>query len=285
MKREINMRTLNLDILFGWSYGKEKLKNDEYDVYKGSYYNNPQYDVPTEDPELITKYPEVCLPNIWPKDDFPSLEPAFKSLGNLICEVGYLVTRSCDRCAKMKFKENYEDGILERTLRESRSGKARLLYYYPILSQEERSIDSWCGWHNDHGLITGLAPAYYQYVDDNSDEEIRCPDPYAGLYVKNRKGEILRVRIPKDCLAFQIGLTAQVVTGGYLRATPHAVRALQYPDSIRICRSTFAVFMQPNFDFTLNTPIGVKGKDTGAEFFEDGMNFGDFGGAVIKAYY
>jgi len=70
-----------------------------------------------------------------------------------------------------------------------------------------------------------------------------------------------------------------------LRATPHAVRGLSYPQSRNISRTTFAVFMQPNFDSILNLPNQVSTDEAGAEFYKEGMNFGDFGQAVIKAYY
>lgn len=62
----------------GWSHGKEMLKPGVFDEHKGSYYCNPQYDVPSTDPKLIEEFPESCLPNIWPGADFPALEPAFK---------------------------------------------------------------------------------------------------------------------------------------------------------------------------------------------------------------
>lgn len=32
-----------------------------------------------------------------------------------------------------------------------------------------------------------------------------APDPDAGLYIKDRKGGIVKVGIPRDCLAFQTG--------------------------------------------------------------------------------
>lgn len=38
----------------GWSRGKEMLEG-KADFSKGSYYNNPQYDQPTKDEELIRK--------------------------------------------------------------------------------------------------------------------------------------------------------------------------------------------------------------------------------------
>lgn len=77
---------------FGWSHGKEKLQGKP-DISKGSYYANPQYDEPTTDAELIKKYPAFVHPNIWPKEDLPQLEPAFKNLGQLIVDVGTLVAR------------------------------------------------------------------------------------------------------------------------------------------------------------------------------------------------
>ena len=40
---------------------------------------------------------------------------------------------------------------------------------------------------------------------------------------KNRYADITRIKIAKDCLAFQIGETAQIVTGGLVEATPHCV--------------------------------------------------------------
>lgn len=66
------------------------------DLAKGSYYANPQYDVPTDDPEMLRRYPETLSPNIWPGVDMPEFEPAFKSLGQLIVQVGVELARHCD---------------------------------------------------------------------------------------------------------------------------------------------------------------------------------------------
>ena len=82
---------------FGWSHGKEILKPGQFDEFKGSYYNNPQYDVPQPDPELVRKYPENYHPNIWPSEDFPALRPAFMALGQRMVEAGLLVAVQCDR--------------------------------------------------------------------------------------------------------------------------------------------------------------------------------------------
>jgi len=47
-------------------------------------------------------------------------------------------------------------------LKQSRKATARLLHYFPV---EQLKIDKkdmqWCGWHNDHGTLTGLVSAMY----------------------------------------------------------------------------------------------------------------------------
>jgi isopenicillin N synthase-like dioxygenase len=154
---------------FGWSHGKEKLQAQP-DLSKGSYYANPQYDCPVDDPEIIAKYPCFVHPNIWPKDDLPELEHAFKELGQLIVSVGKLVAQQCDRYVKSKC-DTYPDNMLETVIDKSLCCKARLLHYFPIdaesASKADDSFSSWCGWHNDHGSLTGLTSALYMDAAGN----------------------------------------------------------------------------------------------------------------------
>ena len=105
------------------------------------------------------------------------------------------------------------------------------------------------------------------------------PDPKAGLYIHARDGTITKVRIPRDCLAFQTGEALELITRGKFRAVPHFVRGVSADataanataingattDSAaatttntaatqaktdkkrtRIARNTLAVFTQPN---------------------------------------
>lgn len=44
-----------------------------------------------------------------------------------------------------------------------------------------------------------------------------------GLYAKNRFAEMARIAIPSNMLAFQLGEVTQIISGGYLEATPHCV--------------------------------------------------------------
>jgi isopenicillin N synthase-like dioxygenase len=117
-----------------------------------------------------------------------------------------------------------------------------LLHYFPTKEKEEEEekegdddqtkgdsnnndadaaneFSDWCGWHNDHGSLTGLLPAMYLDVDGNIIHD--PPDVEAGLYIKSRDGRLLKAVIPQNAIAFQVGETAQVHTGGLLKATPH----------------------------------------------------------------
>merc|ERR1712137_347256 len=107
------------------------------------------------------------------------------------------------------------------------TAKGRLLHYFPLDEKaaleaaENSDVSSWCGWHKDHGALTGLTSAMYLDKDGNP---IPNPDPSAGLYIKQRHGGIVQALCPPDHLAFQIGEAAQIHSGGILQATPHSVR-------------------------------------------------------------
>ncbi|KAL9648647.1 hypothetical protein ABK040_016277 [Willaertia magna] len=267
---------------FGWSFGKEKF-NGKTDVLKGSYYANPHIDVPTEDAEVQEKYPFYCSPNIWPKDDLPELEPAFKKMANLIVDVGLLIAKQCDKYVKKKC-ESYEEGKLYNTIEKSLNTKSRLLYYFPK-SEEEKNVnedvetdDGWCGLHLDHGALTGLTSAMYF----REGKIVQNDDPKAGLYIKGRKGQYIKAGYTSDQLAYQIGESAQILSGGYLEATPHLVRG---PKGSNFGRATLANFMQPRWDDKMNVPEGLSVKDCRVKHIEEGMTFHEFSEKKFKEYY
>jgi isopenicillin N synthase-like dioxygenase len=282
---------------FGWSLGKEKLEGKP-DLSKGSYYANPQYDEPMNDEAIIKKYPAFVTPNIWPKQEMPEFEHCFKRLGQLIVSVGVLVSQQCDAYIK-KQCSTYEDNKLERTIKNSICCKARLLHYYPkdesdLKNDDSSDFSSWCGWHNDHGSLTGLTSALY--LNANGDI-VENTDDSAGLYIRGRHGELIKAAFPADCVAFQIGETAQIHSGGVLQATPHAVRGSKVP---AISRETFAVFMEPNWYESVDVPEGVDveraqsqtaadslpaGVPSLASRWKPSQTFGEFAEATINAYY
>ncbi|KAL2915888.1 hypothetical protein HK105_204589 [Polyrhizophydium stewartii] len=264
--------------LFGWSHGKE-IMNGKPDTAKGSYYNNPIRDVPpkSRDPDYIAKFPEYGFPNVWPKE-LPELREAFMELGQLIVDVGKLVAAHCDKYLVANFPD-IPANFMERAIAESDTIKARLLHYFPISKEDATpkpdgsNMDSWCGLHVDHSMLTGLTSA--MYVDesngeikdaDKSNPDVAAALEPAGLYIQSRGSEFVQVKIPADCLAFQIGEAAQVGSRGLLVATPHLVRGAAYPN---LARNTFAVFMQPNVDYPLTAD----------------KTFNDFTKEVMKRHY
>ncbi|KAK6520132.1 hypothetical protein TWF506_000417 [Arthrobotrys conoides] len=248
--------------LVGWSCGKEKLDNGKYDTLKGSYYVNCAW---YKDPKLdgaegdYPHLPEYTKGNIWPTEDIlPGFKQTFQELCTLIIDTAVLVARACDRYAEKNITD-YKKGYLEHIVKTSSSSKARLLHYFPPPSsaaeESEDDLDSWCGTHLDHGCLTGLTSA--MFVDEKSnppslqngvelEELATSPDPDSGLYIKNRKGEVVKVGIPRSCLAFQTGEALEVITQGKFKAVPHFVRGARASKAPGVARNTLAVFTQPN---------------------------------------
>ncbi|XP_021764470.1 uncharacterized protein LOC110729081 isoform X1 [Chenopodium quinoa] len=237
---------------FGWSHGKEKLESGNPDMLKGSFYANPLLDVPTLDQALIQRYPAYCGRNIWPQSALPELEVAFKAIGRIMLDVGMMVAYHCDRYVSEGMKVGKDEG-LEQIIHRSRCHKGRLLYYFPTQESDrlkDDSMSSWCGWHTDHGSLTGLTCG--MFLKDGV--QVACPDRAAGLYVKTRNDETVKVVFGEDEIAYQIGETTEILSGGYLHATPHCVRAPSGKGVSGLERSTFALFMQPDWGENLKFP-------------------------------
>ncbi|GFH32487.1 DIOX_N domain-containing protein, partial [Haematococcus lacustris] len=112
-----------------------------------------------------------------------------------------------------------------------------------------------------------------------------CPDPAAGLYIRNRRGQVVQVAIPADHIAFQVGEALQVHSGGLLCATPHYVRGARGPGTADLARNTFAVFMQPDVAVPMDTPEGVTDEQVAVGQWRRGQTFGEFSTATFEQYY
>lgn len=236
-------------------------------------------------------FPEYTTPNLWPQENtLPDFRSTATDLCNLIISVAALVARACDNFAIDNVPE-YESGYLEKMVTHSLATKARLLHYFPPPAstsenenEDDGGNDDWCATHLDHGCLTGLTSA--MYIDEalcfpdakpeasstSTDEgganallplpELASPpDPQAGLYIQSRHGEVVKVNIPRDCLAFQTGEALERITKGRLRAVPHFVRGISGggQSKERVARNTIAVFTQPNL-------WDVVDKDKGIDF-------------------
>lgn len=121
-----------------------------------------------------------------------------------------------------------------------------LLHYFPPtdenpLPAEDEPIDSWCGFHLDHSMITGLCSAIYLQHSSGKPEATAAPSAQSGLYIRTRGGDLVKVSIPADALAFQTGEALELATAGRLRATPHCVRVGAGPGAETVSRETFAL--------------------------------------------
>ncbi|KAA8903586.1 hypothetical protein FN846DRAFT_53643 [Sphaerosporella brunnea] len=271
--------------LVGWSCGKETLSADgRVDTLKGSYYVNCAF---YKDPSLdgadgADRYPdfaEYTAGNVWPTQ-LAGFEETCKELCSLIIDTAALVARACDRYAEENI-DGYGKGYLEHVVKTSTTTKARLLHYFPppkdAAADGEEDLDSWCGTHLDHGCLTGLTSA--MYVDEAanppvfSPEKVELqelesgpPDKEAGLYIKDRTGNIVKVGIPRDALAFQTGEALERITRGRFKAVPHLVRGMRPSKGAGVARNTLAVFTQPNLH----------------EMVDDKMDFAAFAKMIVE---
>lgn len=189
-------------------------------------------------------------------------EEAFQDLGRFVLDVGCALAEACQPFALSRFSDTSMS--LPKLISTSQTTKARLLHYFPPsqnnpLPAEDEPVDSWCGFHLDHSLLTGLTSAMYLSESDGDLSEptvVQSPSESSGLYIRTRGGDLTKVSIPEDSLAFQTGEALEIATGGKLRATPHCVRVGSgVANSSKISRETFALFMQPDTDQLLSPSV------------------------------
>lgn len=259
------------------------------DIRKLSYYGNPiTDDVTNGNEELIASHRATYGPNVWPDEDLPTLQESFMDLGTLIHSVGQLIAHQLDEYV-MTQRDGYRPGLFKGVIG-TNIPKARLLYYFSDQEMEdmfnvtsdstdgskESADDStestkddpnspkadWCGWHNDHSALTGLILGQFYSGNGSIIPDISniSTDSAAkgGLYIRTRQNVTHHVELDEETssryLAFQIGETSQILSGGVLAATPHAVMGYQGNAYRDISRSSFAVFHQPHYYLSMTAP-------------------------------
>jgi isopenicillin N synthase-like dioxygenase len=235
----------------GWSHGREKL-GDKPDLAKGSFYFNPLYDQVPVAAETKEKYPFAFPDNLWPKEEIPELEGACKALGTVMFSTIVLLSKAIDNYISSKIP-SFEKGKFHNTMKTTMKIKGRLLYYYPCNAHDAE--DGWIGWHNDSGFLTGLVSS--QYFNDDTGEKITNPDPQGGLWVVNRGSTPVKISFPPDQMAVQCGECLQIISGGLLVATPHAVRASNSSNGVRIGRAACPMFVDTDVEYKLAAPPGI----------------------------
>ena len=97
------------------------------------------------------------------------------------------------------------------------------------------------------------------YTDKNGDE-FTLKTNTGGLYAQNRFNEKFCIGIPPNMIAFQLGESTQIHTGGYLEATPHCVIRSEEIAGKKVGRNTFALFLEPDSLEVMKTPEGSDPK-------------------------
>uniref|UniRef100_A0A6N2MN33 Fe2OG dioxygenase domain-containing protein n=1 Tax=Salix viminalis TaxID=40686 RepID=A0A6N2MN33_SALVM len=247
---------------FGWSHGKEKLESGKPGIrliVLQTYgltvlcQNWKLYDA-----KMIGIALALCSvhPRIIACSSMHLLAgQTLKALGKLMHDVGLMVAYHCDQYGKT-LCPNYPKEWKWIKMKASNRyffvlGVIKAGCFIIFLHQgDSDSVSSWCGWHTDHGSLTGLTCAMFK----RDGVEIPCPDSTAGLYIKTRTDQIVKVVFGEGEIAYQIGETTEILSRGYLCATPHSVQAPKGEEVSGVDRSTFALFMQPDWDERLNFP-------------------------------
>ncbi len=169
--------------------------------------------------------------NVWPKE--MNLRTPYLQLGELIFATGkkLLTAIGIDETVGLPH--------------DSLNGYGRMLHYHQEVELLNNNPD-WCGAHFDHGLFTGLIPAYY-FCDG---KEVAEPEE-AGLYIVSTDGvDFEKVDVTdKSVLLFQVGEFAQLLTDDRIKATQHKVKK----SCEGVERYSFALFYSPDKSITIGS--------------------------------
>ncbi|KAJ4793497.1 2-oxoglutarate (2OG) and Fe(II)-dependent oxygenase superfamily protein [Rhynchospora pubera] len=258
--------------------------------------------------------------------EFDHLGDTFEKLGRCMMELGVRLARVCDNA--MRITE------LEKSIIHSGSAKGRLIHYHSMLDglilkeaikrvglknrskkspafneicKEKSTVaDLWQQWHYDYGIFTVLtSPLFLSSTVEGEhlvSKESLPPMGHSCLQLfDNRKKRIVSVKCQPDSFIIQVGEAADVLSGGKLRSTLHAVCK---PMGLTgdVSRETFVVFLQPSWDkvlhchgFSLDPDEEVRSGDELADIhskipplsarLRDGMTFAEFSRETTKQYY
>merc|ERR1712065_42770 len=104
---------------------------------------------------------------------------------------------------------------MQNVIKTTRAVKGRLLHYFPQTADKNKEVDSWCTWHWDNSLLTGLTSALFM---DSEGKALPRPEPDIGLFNEDQEGTSHLCQWSADQMGFQTGELVQIYSGGLLRA-------------------------------------------------------------------
>ena len=114
-------------------------------------------------------------------------------------------------------------------------------------------------------------------------------DEDVGLFIRNRKKEKIKIKSDSGILYFQTGEASQILSGGKLQSTPHAV--LNNGKLGNVSRNTFGVFTQPREYFIMKTGddhdvfLEYDGVPSLKGRWEQGITHGEFIRRTMEEFY
>lgn len=208
----------NAGITEGYELGAEKFEKNGIwyvDTKKSSYY----------------AFVPDNINNRWPCE--VDLKTPYLSLGELIFTTGKFLLNIIGLNEKVGL--NHHELV----------GYGRMLHYQKETDESNKNTD-WCGAHYDHGVFTGLIPAYYFY------NQIEVNEPKdTGLYIvptNNNHFEKINSS-DKSILLFQVGEFGQLLSNDRIKATKHKVKKV----TREIERYSFALFFSASHNTTIKS--------------------------------
>jgi len=202
--------------------------------------------------------------NKWPHEI--DIKTHYLTLGELIFTIGKMVLDIVGI--------NANNGIMHDQF----IGSGRMLHYHKDNLNCEKDT-SWCGAHFDHGVFTGLIPAYYfqdgQEVDEPSE---------SGLYIApSNSNEFVKIdAADKSVLLFQAGEFGQLILNDRIRATQHLVKRAKYG----IERFSFALFYSLTNDVVIksNSVLTSDSRYANNQCKKGFVTYGDWHAASFERY-
>lgn len=217
--------------------------------------------------------------NRWP-GSLIDFKKDFIKLSSYFVQCSLSVAKIVDKYLQKEFPE-IKFQSFEKTLKESDQHLGHLLNYYPQNAKTEISR-----WHNDHQIFTmATCPMYFSAENGAAIDEDSI-NLRSEFELKTRVGEVFQLLVKNDEALFHVGETAQVMSGGLIQATPHAV--VTYGDRSNMYRNTLVTFIMPRSDFIMDSPLGDKAIIEQNEVFplkkkwKQGITFQDYNENYIK---
>jgi len=258
------------DYLSGWYQKKITMKNK--DLFVDTFCANPLYDNIMVSDDYEKKYSKIFSSNIWPQKEIPELKIAFKNLGITMLQVSFWILIQCDKYLHKITDGVHKENTIYHIISNSQIYKGKLIHSNSVVNKKNKKNNGDNLHINYESLICHVSPMFLSKKDDI----INNTDNYH-MYIKSKKGEKIKIKIPNNCLALQIGETLQILSGGYLKAKPHYLRLCQKP---QISMEQFSVYVDcfpeqplefPQYTKADNIGEGLKSRIKDCTIFHDFM--------------